>query len=87
MLLFYQSCSTMLTVLLQGCWANNPVVTCDIFTRVGLFQSMKKSLSSKRKLLHAYTVIIRTSFIVTEWEKPREVSRQMPAEWSAYDAA
>ena len=25
-LLFHQSCSIMLTVLLQGCWANNPVV-------------------------------------------------------------
>ena len=25
-LLFYQSCSAMLTVLLQGCWANNPVI-------------------------------------------------------------
>ena len=24
----------MLTVLLQGCWANNPVIACDIFTRV-----------------------------------------------------
>ena len=33
-LLFYQSCSIMLTVLLQGCWANNPVIACDIFTRV-----------------------------------------------------
>ena len=33
-LLFYQSCSIMLTVLLQGCWANNPVIASDIFTRV-----------------------------------------------------
>ena len=33
-LLFYQSCSIMLTVLLQGCWANNPVIACDIFMRV-----------------------------------------------------
>ena len=33
-LLFYQSCSIMLTVLLQGCWANNLVIACDIFTRV-----------------------------------------------------
>ena len=33
-LLFYQSCSTTLTVLLQGCRANNPVIACDIFTCV-----------------------------------------------------
>ena len=33
-LLFYQSCSIMLTVFLQGCWANNPVVAWDIFTHV-----------------------------------------------------
>ena len=33
-LLFYQSCTIMLTVLLQGCWANYPVIACDIFTRV-----------------------------------------------------
>ena len=33
-LLFYQSCSIMLTVPLQDCWANNPVIACDIFTRV-----------------------------------------------------
>ena len=29
-LLFYQSCSIMLTVLLQACWANNHVTACDI---------------------------------------------------------
>ena len=22
------------SVVLQGCWANNPVIACDIFTRV-----------------------------------------------------
>ena len=27
----YLSSSIMLTVLLQGCWANNPVIVCDIF--------------------------------------------------------
>ena len=32
-LLFYQSCSIMLTVLLQGCWVNNTVIACDIFIR------------------------------------------------------
>ena len=33
---FYQSCSIMLTVFWQGCWAtNNPVIDCDISTRVG----------------------------------------------------
>ena len=35
-LLFYQSRSIMLTVLWQGCCANNPVIACDIFTRVCL---------------------------------------------------
>ena len=30
----YQSCSIMLTVLLQGCRTNNPVIARDIFTRV-----------------------------------------------------
>ena len=33
-LLFYQSCSIMLTVLLQGCWVNPVIASCDIFTRV-----------------------------------------------------
>ena len=36
-LLFYHSCSIMLTVLLQllqGCWANNPVIASDIFARI-----------------------------------------------------
>ena len=33
-LLFYQSCSIMLTVLLEGCWVNNTVIACDIFMRV-----------------------------------------------------
>ena len=33
-LFFYQSCSIMLTMLLQGCWANNPVIACDMFTCV-----------------------------------------------------
>ena len=33
-LLFYQSCSIMLKVLLQGCWANNLVIACDIFIHV-----------------------------------------------------
>ena len=29
-LLFYQSCSIMLTVLLQGCWGNNRVIACIV---------------------------------------------------------
>ena len=33
-LLLYQSCSITLTVLSQGCWANNPLTACDIFTHV-----------------------------------------------------
>ena len=33
-LLFYQSCSIMLTMLLLGCWANNPVIACDMCLRV-----------------------------------------------------
>ena len=37
-LLFYQSCSIMLTMLLQGCWANNTVIACDVFsTRVASY--------------------------------------------------
>ena len=34
-LLFHQSCSIMLTALLQGWWVNNTVIACDIFMRVG----------------------------------------------------
>ena len=41
-LLFYQSCSIMLTVLLQGCWANNPVIACDIFTSIIMHNKMQK---------------------------------------------
>ena len=33
-LLFYQSCSIMLTMLTQDCWANISVIACDIFMRV-----------------------------------------------------
>ena len=33
-LIFYQSCFIMLTVLVQGCGANYSVIACDIFTRV-----------------------------------------------------
>ena len=32
-LLFYQSCSIMLTVLLQGCWVNNPVIFLHVYTQ------------------------------------------------------
>ena len=37
----------MLTVLLQSCWDNNPVIAYDIFTRVGGLQSISWESDSK----------------------------------------
>ena len=58
-LVFYQSYSIMLTVLLQGCWANNPVIACDIFTHEGSFILISRwSIGHNSPLLSCFIVIV-----------------------------
>ena len=48
------------TVLLQGCWANNPVISCDIFTRVEKEKKISAvcqlKLTRKEKVLYVSIV-------------------------------
>ena len=55
-LIFYQSCSIMLTVLLQGCWVNPVIASCDIFTRVA------SGYSAYLPQLSGHLFILRISF-------------------------
>ena len=55
-LLFYQPCSIMLTVLLQGCWTNNPVIAW-IFLRVYTWKSSSSDISKYNQRKNTYSCL------------------------------